>query len=163
MRRLRQSELDFVEREFGSSLPLQRLRLSGGGQPTGRCAWQPFGALIQMDDKFFQACDPSHPLRVFAYPTLAHEALHVWQRIHGQCVVNVSVDGLFLGLTRGQRAYRYDVSDRDPRVMLRRFLAGNIEQQGQMFEDYIRSNIEDEASRDPSFQLIARYVRARTC
>lgn len=163
LRALDDHELAFLKREFGTSLPVERLRLAGGGQPTGRCAWQPAGGLIQMDDTLFEQTDPRGALRISAYPTLAHEALHVWQRVHGHCTVGVSVDGLWLGITRGRRAYGYDAGIREPWAMLQQFLAGNIEQQGQMFEDYVRSSIADPALRHPKFALIAEYVRAGSC
>src|SRR5687768_14770013 len=107
-RALTDSERAFVSREFGPSLDPDVLRLAGGGQPTGRPAWQPLGALIQVDDRYFEAGDPRAPLREMAYPMFAHEALHVWQRRHKHCAVNVSIDGLWLGATRGLDAYCYD-------------------------------------------------------
>jgi hypothetical protein len=153
-------EREFVRREFGESVAVDRLRLAGGGHPTGRCAWQPIGALIQMDDACFEWSDPRNALRLSAYPTLAHEVLHVWQRRHRHCVVNVSVDGLWLGLTRGAAAYAYDRTLDDAQDMLAQFLAANIEGQGQMYEDYVRSNVSDSNSRDARYALIAAYVKA---
>lgn len=159
-RALTSAERAFVAREFGASLDPDMLRLAGGGQPTGRPAWQPLGALIQVDDAYFEDGDPEAPLRTLAYPMLAHEALHVWQRQHKQCAVNVSLDGLWLGATRGHDAYRYDRSITCADEMLRQFLAANIEQQGQMFEDYVRSSIEEPDARDPRYLEVARYVRS---
>jgi hypothetical protein len=162
LRRLRplcDAEREFVRREFADSVRVDALRIAGGGHPTGRCAWQPIGALIQMDDACFERSDPGNALRLAAYPTLAHEVLHVWQRQHRHCVVNVSVDGIWLGITRGGAAYAYDRTAVDPQGMLAQFLAANIEGQGQMYEDYIRSNVADPDSRDPRYALIAAYVK----
>jgi hypothetical protein len=127
----------------------------------GRVAWQPAAALIQLADACFEASDPLCAVRSEAYPIFAHEALHVWQRVHRHCEVHVSLDGLWLGLVRGREAYAYDRSLLDPALVLREFLAGNIERQGQMFEDYVRSNVDAAHARDPKFVAVADYVRAR--
>jgi hypothetical protein len=155
------AERDFLEREFGASLDLDALRIAGGGQPLGRVAWQPMAALIQLADCCFEADDPARAIRHEALPIFAHEALHVWQRVHRHCTVHVSVDGLWLGIAHGVRAYRYDTRLAQPEALLREFLAGNIERQGQMFEDYVRSNVHALRGRDPKFAAIAQYVRAR--
>jgi hypothetical protein len=68
---------------------------------------------------------------------------------------------LWLGIAHGVSAYRYDTRLADPAELLREFLAGNIERQGQMFEDYVRSNVHVLRARDPKFAAIAQYVRAR--
>jgi hypothetical protein len=161
-RTLHQGEVEFLGREFGTSLDLTPMRLAGGGQPLGRGAWQPVGALIQMHDTCFEDNDPQQPLRTTAYPVFAHEALHVWQRRHRHHRVNVSIDGLWLGITQGRRAYAYDASLLDPQALLAHFLACNIEQQGQIFQDYVHSNILDPDDRAPQFAAIARYVQAQT-
>jgi hypothetical protein len=158
-RELLEPEREFLRREFADSLDLTTLRIAGGGQPIGRIAWQPMAALIQFADVCFEARDPSRPLRDVAYPVLAHEALHVWQRVHGHYALHVSVDGLWLGLSRGRAAYVYDTSLRDPAAVLSAFLAGNIEQQGQIFEDYVRSNVFQVEARDARFSHVAHYVR----
>jgi hypothetical protein len=44
---------------------------------------------------------------------------------------------------------------------LQEFLRGNIEQQGQMFEDYVRSNVTDPKARDARFEQVAQYVREK--
>jgi hypothetical protein len=160
-RALLDSERDFLEREFGHSLELERLRIAGGGQPLGRLAWQPAAALIQMADVCFEHDDPEQAVRPAAYPIFAHEALHVWQRVHKQCAVHVSVDGVWLGLVRGRSAYAYDARLEDPELVLQEFLSGNIERQGQIFEDYVRSNVEVIHARDPRFLAVADYVRGK--
>jgi len=159
LRPLCDAERAFVRREFGDSVRVDILRIAGGGHPTGRCAWQPLGALIQMDDACFERSEPENPLRITAYPTLAHEVLHVWQRRHRHCVVNVSLDGLWLGIARGVAAYGYDRTVVDPERMLAQFLAANIEGQGQMYEDYVRSNVAAPDARDARYELIAAYVK----
>lgn len=160
-RPLLEGERAFLEREFGSSLQLDRLRIAGGGHPLGRVGWQPVAATIQLSDSCFEGGDPAQPVRTALWPVLAHEALHVWQRVHRHHRVGVSVDGLWLGLARGRAAYTYDTAQTDPALVLEAFLSGNIEQQGQMFEDYVRSNVTEPQHRDPRFEWVAQYVRAR--
>jgi hypothetical protein len=152
-------EQRFLSAEFGDSLDLSRLRLTGGGHPLGRIGWQPGGGMIQLCDAAFEAHDPTQPVRLRYWPVLAHEALHVWQRVHRHYRVGVSVDGLVLGALRGRAAYRYAKGNSDPAAVLDIFLAGNIEQQAQIFEDYVRSNVLVVQARDVRFCRVARYVR----
>ena len=159
-RPLWESEAAFLAHEFGDSLALSQLRIAGGGHPLGRLAWQPRAHWIQMHDSLFEAEDPARPVRSEYWPILAHEALHVWQRVHRHHRVGVSVDGLWLGVVAGRAAYRYSVTS-DPSEVLRAFLDGNIEQQGQMFEDYVRSNVLTKEARDAKFEHVARYIRER--
>jgi len=158
-RPLLDTELQFLGDEFGASLELSRVRLTGGGHPFGRMGWQPGGGMIQLCDAAFEAHDPARPVRIKYWPVLAHEALHVWQRVHRHYRVGVSVDGLVLGVLRGRAAYRYSARSSDPAELLRVFLAGNIEQQAQLFEDYVRSNVLVLRARDAKFSHVARYVR----
>jgi hypothetical protein len=158
-RPLHDVEYEFLEREFGQSLALERLRIAGGGHPFGRLGWQPVAARIQLSDHCFEASDPSQPVLRERWPVLAHEALHVWQRVHRHHRLGVSVDGLYLGVARGRAAYIYDRGLTDPALLLQEFLSGNIEQQGQIFEDYVRSNVIDPEARDARFEQVAQYVR----
>lgn len=160
-RPLREVERAFLAQEFGDSLDLSRLMLAGGGHPLGRIGWQPMAARIQLADVCFEQDDPEQPVRERIWPVLAHEALHVWQRVHRHHRLGVSVDGLMLGALHGRNAYEYDRLLTDPAQVLEAFLAGNIEQQGQMFEDYVRSNVRSPEGRDPKFAQLARYVRER--
>ena len=120
-------------------------------------------ALIQLADCCFEAGDPARAIRHEALPIFAHEALHVWQRVHRHCAVHVAgvERACGSGAAHYVRAYRYDTRLADPAELLREFLAGNIERQGQMFEDYVRSNVHVLRDRDPKFAAIAQYVRAR--
>ncbi|MEY4575829.1 MAG: hypothetical protein RL701_532 [Pseudomonadota bacterium] len=154
-------ERDFLAAEFGASLDLSRLRMAGGGHPLGRLGWQPAAGWIQLSDSAYEGDDPACPVRTQLWPILAHEALHVWQRVHRQHRLGVSIDGLVLGVVRGRAAYRYDTRSSDPAQVLQTFLRGNIEQQGQMFEDYVRSNVMRRSARDAKFEDMARYVRER--
>ena len=154
-------ERGFLQAELGDSLDLSTLSLAGGGHPFGRIGWQPLGARIQLADSCFEQDDPMRPVRERVWPVLAHEALHVWQRVHRHHRLGVSLDGLLLGVLRGRAAYTYDKRLSDPADMLACFLAGNIEQQGQIFEDYVRSNVRSMKARDARFSQVARYVRER--
>lgn len=160
-RPLHDVEEAFLAREFGESLALSRLRIAGGGHPFGRLGWQPMAARIQLCDGCFEDSDPTQPVRQERWPVLAHEALHVWQRVHRHHRLGVSVDGLFLGMARGRLAYVYDRELTDPALVLQEFLRGNIEQQGQIFEDYVRSNVTDPEARDARFEQVAQYVREK--
>jgi hypothetical protein len=160
LRPLLECEAQFLAREFGDSLALSQLRIAGGGHPFGRLAWQPRAHWIQLHDSVFEAADSARPIRSEYWPVLAHEALYVWQRVHRHHRISVSVDGLWLGVVAGRAAYRYSVGD-DPSEVLRAFLDGNIEQQGQMFEDYVRSNVFRHEARDAKFEHMARYIRER--
>jgi hypothetical protein len=118
-------------------------------------------ARIQLSDHCFEDSDPARPVRKERWPVLAHEALHVWQRVHRHHRLGVSVDGVLLGVARGRAAYVYDRELTDPALLLQEFLRGNIEQQGQMFEDYVRSNVTEPEARDARFEQIAQYVRQK--
>jgi hypothetical protein len=154
-------EREFLADEFGDSLDLSRIRIAGGGHPLGRIAWQPTAALIQLGDVCFEAGDSERALALQHFPILAHEALHVWQRVHKHSRFGVSIDGLLLGALRGRDAYIYDTGLSDPAELLTEFLHGNIEQQGQIFEDYVRSNVSIPRARASKFQHVAHYVRHR--
>jgi hypothetical protein len=160
-RPLLDEERGFLAQAFGESVDLDQLSIAGGGHPFGRLGWQPLAARIQLSDRCFEASDPTQPVRKHFWPVLAHETLHFWQRVHRHHRLGVSVDGLYLGVTRGRAAYAYDRSLTDPELVLREFLAGNIEQQGQIFEDYVRSNVTDARGRDARFARVAEYVRER--
>jgi hypothetical protein len=154
-------EYAFLRGEFGESLDLERLRIAGGGHPFGRLGWQPMAARIQLSDQCFEDSDPRLAVRQERWPVLAHEALHVWQRVHRHHRLGVSVDGLYLGVAHGRAAYVYDRGLTDPALLLQEFLRGNIEQQGQIFEDYVRSNVTDPEARDARFEQVAQYVRQK--
>lgn len=153
-------ESSFLEDFFGSSIDVASIRIAGGGHPGNRPAWQPWDYLIQLDDSFFKDDNPSKSINptVYNLGKLAHEALHIWQREHKVPVV--SWDGLTLGITQGRAAYAYDTTEEDPNRVLQMFLAGNIEQQGKIFEDYVRERLSNNRY-DPlksRFEHVARYV-----
>ena len=85
-----------------------------------------------------------------------HESLHQLQRNNG---VNVTMQALFLQILYSlgiSDPYSYSPST-DPAVMLGTFKNGNVEQQGQMFQDYLFSLL---SGGDPGrFSKIADYVK----
>ncbi|HEX2675741.1 MAG TPA: hypothetical protein VHM19_03860, partial [Polyangiales bacterium] len=103
--------------------------------------------------------DPRAPLRLRdprVAATLAHEALHVWQRTRG---VWVTARGAVLQTGYALRLgnpYRYEPSE-DPAELLERFVRGNVEQQGQIFEDYVRAQRSGADTR--AFVAVAAHVR----
>ncbi|MET0343141.1 MAG: hypothetical protein ABW252_19185, partial [Polyangiales bacterium] len=87
----------------------------------------------------------------------AHEAVHVWQRQGGR---RVTWEGARLqaGYTLGLfDPYAYDARATCPATLLSLFVLGNIEQQGRIFEDYVRADLE---GRDTErFGQVADWVR----
>jgi hypothetical protein len=90
--------------------------------------------------------------------TLGHETLHQLQRING---ISVTARALVLQLEYSLHIsdpYQYPASS-DPAAMLQTFLGGNVEQQGQMFQDYVEAAVN---GVDPSaFQQIAAQVKGK--
>jgi RHS repeat-associated protein len=88
-----------------------------------------------------------------------HEALHQWQRASG---VNVTGQALRLQAEYSLHIadpYQYQPSN-DPDQMLQTFLNGNVEQQGQIFQDYLFAQLN---GQDVSaYALVALYVKS-TC
>lgn len=103
-------------------------------------------------DKELKLSDPN------VASVLGHETLHQLQRANG---INVTVDALALqvGAFFGGKPYDYSPSP-DPNKMLNTFLSGNVEQQGQMFQDYLSGFLRGLSVNN--FQRIADQVK-NTC
>ena len=131
------------------------------GSSIGSRSWSPYGNRISLIDAYFCGGDSDNEVKlgdIDAAATFAHEALHVWQRQNGR---RVTIEGFFLQFqyARGVDVYDYDLAN-DPTEMLRRFINGNIEQQGKMFEDYVRRHL---AGGDiQPYSRIAGFVRAQS-
>ncbi|MFP4474012.1 MAG: hypothetical protein ACLFOY_00540 [Desulfatibacillaceae bacterium] len=133
-RNLKPVEREVLYRYFGDSLDpaginVDRLRLAP--RP-----WSPLGGRIRLYPRHFKGGDPAKEIRVDDPPTCSvflHEAVHVWQRQHGELV---SFRGFLLQCVyaAGVDVYRYDTGLTDPGDMLRHFLLANLEQQGAMVQ-----------------------------
>lgn len=135
-RALTAGERGFLGRYFDGSLDPDHIAI---GVSIGHRCWSPYGNRISLTARHFVAGDPRKEVVLGdagVASTFAHEALHVWQRQHGQWVTLRGIPlqaGYALGLCD---PYRHDSSE-DPREMLNIFLGGNIEQQGRIFERYV--------------------------
>lgn len=85
-----------------------------------------------------------------------HESLHQLQRSNGVNVTGQAALLQFKYSFGGSNPYSYSAS-LDPAAMLNTFKNGNVEQQGQMFQDYLYSLL---SGGDPGkFKMIADYVK----
>lgn len=157
-RPLTHDEHAFLFEHFGESIPLDRVRLAGGGHPgfaaheasLGR-AWQPLGSAIQLPDGYYEEGDPRAPVRADVRAILAHEALHVWQRCRGRAV---SLRGIAEPLLHRDPYDWRALDSEDPSTLLAHFQRARIEQQARMFEEHVRS-----PATLPKWVEVARYVR----
>lgn len=158
MRRVTAAERAFLELHFGGSLALDRIAI---GSSLGSRSWSPYGNRISLTRDLFCEQDARAEVRLDdarAASIFAHEALHVWQRQHGRAVTWEGAQ-LQTGYTlRLFDPYAYDHTLRDPAELLARFVLGNIEQQGRMFQDYVFACHTGADSR--RFSAIARWVRS---
>ncbi len=134
-RRLIQTEVDFLQRYFGTALDTSSIRLAAA---RGRRAYAIHGNHIWLPRQDFMSRDTTASVNLLelSAATLAHEATHVWQRQRG---LWVTLKGavLQLGNQCGIDPYAYDRWESDPTTLLSHFLTGNIEQQGQIVQDLV--------------------------
>jgi hypothetical protein len=155
-RPLAPDEHAFLAEHFADSIPLDRVRLAGGGHPGfaahdhshGR-AWQPLGSTIQLPDAYYEEADPRAPVRADRMGVLAHEALHVWQRCRGRAV---SLRGIAEPLLHRDPYDWRALDSEDPARLLANFQRARVEQQARMFEAYV-------LQPSPKWAEIARWVR----
>jgi hypothetical protein len=162
-RPLADHERAFLFEYFGDSIPLERVRLAGGGHPgfaahehsVGR-AWQPLGSTIQLPDGYYEEDDPRAPVREGQMGVLAHEALHVWQRCRGRAV---SLRGIAEPILHRDPYDWRALDSEDPSVLFENFRRARIEQQARMFETYVveARGGEGEVAK---WAEVARYVKA---
>lgn len=142
-RSLRPLEHDFVLRHFGHSLqrlqPHMRLHLRRLGDT--RRALSMYGGYIYLPRSFFEAGQPERVLRL-DHPAVAgifaHELVHQWQRLQGVAVTRKALLLHAKALCLRHDPYTYCASD-DGVAMLAIFRAASVEQQGQIWEDYVRA------------------------
>ena len=136
-------EHEFVLRHFGHSLqslqPRIRLYLRRLGDT--RRALSMNGGRIYLPRSFFEAGQPERVLKL-DHPAVAgvfaHELLHQWQRLQGVAVTRKALLLHAKAICLRSDPYTYCVSD-DGVAMLEIFRAASVEQQGQMWEDYVRA------------------------
>jgi RHS repeat-associated protein len=157
-RPLTTKERDFLGNYFGKSLDTSNIDVDAA---IGDRALSPYGDNIRLPNHYFKNGDPECEidLSVLRYASVfAHEAAHVWQRQHGEWV---TLKGFFLQLgdQLGISPYQYDAAETNPSTMLDNFKKGNVEQQGQIVEDFVGA---DRSGRNTSpFQGVRDYLRTR--
>lgn len=153
-------EVVFVRRFFGAALdsvlPRQRLYLRRLGDT--RRALSMNGGRLYMPRAFFEEGNPRKPLRL-SHPMIAgivaHELLHQWQRLQGRAVTREALLLQTRALCLRHDPYAY-CAVADPQQMLQLFLQSNVEQQGQIWQDYVKASVA--GCELPHLQLIARHV-----
>ena len=157
MRRVTSGERAFLRQYFGEALAIDRIWI---GSSLGTRSWSPIGGRISLTRNMF--CDRTPRAEVWLEQpavagVFAHEALHVWQRQRGRRVTWEGA-GLQAAYALGVfDPYAYDARDADPATLLTRFVLGNIEQQGRMFQDYVEADL---LGHDTArFQAVAAWVR----
>ena len=153
----------FVQRFFGPSLDalLPRMRLHPRRLGDTRRALSMNGGRLYMPRSFFEEGQAQRPLRL-EHPVVAsifaHELLHQWQRLQGVAVTRKALllHAKALCLRRDPYAY---CGCADAAEMLEIFLAASVEQQGQMWEDYVRTLVAGAAM--PGMALVHSYIAGR--
>ena len=111
-------------------------------------------------EMFFNS-DPRQTLRLEdkdVETALAHEAFHVWQRQHGHLVTSLAAIQqalLSLGILD---PYSYDGRGDDVDIYSR-FVLGGVEEQAQIFEDYVRADLDGNAATAARYRRVAWHVR----
>jgi RHS repeat-associated protein len=137
LRALMEKEKLALQKYFGGSLNTNVIDLSA---TSGSRASQLTGGNIKMPTRNFVDNNPDKELKLgdpYTFSVFAHEALHVWQRQYGR---NPLMEGIFpqIGYSLGiYDPYKYDKSITDSDKVLKMFLEGGLERQGQMLQDYV--------------------------
>lgn len=157
LRSLTEGEKNSLRYYFGASLNVNAINLEVSQSGS---MWSPTGNNIYLPEEFFSNNSECGELKVEnpgIFAVFAHEALHVWQRQHGQSVT-VSGGALQLGriLSFGlYDPYKYKNTS-DPQQMLDVFKSGNVEQQGAIFQQYV---LDEQRGLDTSrYDQVAQYV-----
>ena len=142
-RPLLEIERQFVIQHFGASLnrviPSLRLYVRRVGDT--RRALSMNGGRISMPKACFVGGNPRQSLQL-QHPLIAglfaHELLHQWQRLQGVAVTRKALLLHAKAFCLRHDPYTYCASD-DGVAMLKTFRAASVEQQGQMWDDYVRA------------------------
>jgi RHS repeat-associated protein len=159
LRPLTDAETQFIEKFFGSCLDPKTLNLhvrKFGDTQRALSLWPGFTSLPSSTFVGGSGANSINLGDPYAASVFGHEALHQAQRASG---INVTGDALGLQAQYSLHIsdpYQYNAST-DPVQMLNTFLNGNVEQQGQIFQDYLYAFLN---GQDVSaFSLIASYVK----
>lgn len=157
------AERTFVRRFFGHTLDtLQpRLRLYVRRLGDRHRALSLNGGRIFMPRACFEHGRPELPLKLshpYVAGVFAHELLHQWQRLQGMAVTRQAAWLQMKAVCLRRDPYAYGACD-DATQMLERFQGAQVEQQGQMWQDYVSGCVGGQA--DPLFEEVAAYVAGR--
>ena len=150
-------EKKFLQRYFGDSLNITQISVA---TTRGRRAYSVYGNYVCLPAWCFLCGDSTTEVdlaNAYAAATLAHEAVHVWQRQQG---IWVTVKGAWLqvGYGLGIDPYAYDYSEYDPGRLLEYFRSGNIEVQGQIVQDFVVA--ERTGRNSKKFDAVREYLHS---
>jgi len=162
-RRLLPVEQAFVRSYFGAEVGaalIARVRLGVRRLGDTRRALCLNGGWISLPRPCFTHSALCQPLRL-SHPVvagvLAHELLHEWQRMQGMAVTRESTALQCRWLLLRKNPYLYSYQG-NSRALLRQFWLANVEQQAQMWQDYVQAHV---AGRPlPSHALIPLAVQS---
>lgn len=160
-RALLAQEQAFVLEHFGSALqrlqPKLRLYVCRIGDRQRALSLN--GGRIFLPRSFFEHSDPRRPLRL-SHPVvagiIAHELLHQWQRLQGRAVTREALGLQLQAICLCRNPYHYS-KVASAEAMLACILRSTVEQQGQMWEDYVHAVVRGECL--PCMELVASHVR----
>ncbi|WP_240939547.1 hypothetical protein [Diaphorobacter sp. HDW4A] len=158
-----EAERAFVRRFFAHSLdalqPRLRLHLRRLGDT--RRALSMNGGRIFMPRACFVNGDARQSLKLphpYVAGLFAHELLHQWQRLQGMAVTRQAAWLQVQTMCLRRDPYAYEGCD-DPARMLAQFQSAQVEQQGQMWQDYVMGCVAGMA--DPAFMAVADWVAGK--
>lgn len=159
-RSLTEAERAFVHRFFAHSLDalLPRMRLHPRRLGDTRRALSMNGGRIYMPRACFVNDDPAQSLKLshpFVAGVFAHELLHQWQRLQGLAVTRQAAWLHVKAACLRRDPYAYEGCN-DSARMLQQFVNAQVEQQGQMWQDYVMGSVAGNA--DPAFSEVAALV-----
>ena len=160
-RALLAQEQAFVVEHFGGALRRLQPQLRLYVRRVGDCrrALSFNGGRIALPRDFFRQQDPRQSLRL-EHPQVAaifaHELLHQWQRLHGRAVTREALGLQLQAICLRRNPYHYPRAV-TAEAMLACFRRSSVEQQGQMWEDYVQAAVQGEYL--PCMELVAQHVR----
>jgi RHS repeat-associated protein len=150
LRPLTEGEKNALRYYFGPSANLNAIDLEG---TTGR-GNTVFPNNINLPWKYFKNNDECEEVdldNATAFSVLAHEVLHHWQRQHGRSVTLAAAIPQLGYWLRIHDPYNYDRSITDSNLLLSEFISGSVEQQGQMFEDFVFQDQTNRQAREKGY------------
>ena len=158
-----EAERAFVHRFFAHSLDalLPRMRLHVRRLGDTRRALSMNGGRIYMPRACFVNGDPAQSLKLvhpYVAGVFAHELLHQWQRLQGMAVTRQAAWLQVKAVCLRRDPYAYEGCD-DAARMLAQFVAAQVEQQGQMWQDYVMGCVAGNA--DSAFIEVAAFVAGK--